>query len=302
MDAQRTTCTGTILLTLGRAIDAGPTANDTRVCMSLQKRNNVHIEGEGNVTLLLAHGFGCDQSMWRLLLPHFSARMRVITFDLTGAGQSDLHAYDRQKYGSLWAHAIDLNAIIDEYGQGPVIVVGHSVSAMIALLAERLLPGRLAGLVMIGGSPCYVNTDDYVGGFSLDEVQGLLSAIDENYLGWSSTMAPVLMGTSGEPALQDELLSSFGRTDAQIARHFARVIFMSDHRQDAIGLHLPTLILQSREDLVVPVAVGHYLQRSLPNSQLVLIENLGHYPQLSAPSACTAAMEDFFAKLGFGHE
>ncbi|WP_442514366.1 alpha/beta fold hydrolase [Pseudomonas promysalinigenes] len=270
--------------------------------MSLQKRNNVHITGDGSVTLILAHGFGCDQSMWKFLLPHFSARMRVITFDLTGAGESDLQAYDRQTYGSLWAHASDLNAIIDEYGEGSVIVVGHSVSAMVALLAERLQPGRLAGLVMIGGSPCYVDSDDYVGGFSLEEVRGLLCAIDENYLGWSSTMAPVLMGASGEPSLQEELLSSFCRTDGQIARHFARVIFLSDHRQDVVGLQLPTLILQSREDPVVPIAVGQYLNGILPNSQLVLIDNLGHYPQLSAPSACTAAMEDYFAKLGFGHE
>lgn len=270
--------------------------------MSLQKRNNVHIAGDGCATLILSHGFGCDQSMWKFLLPHLVTRMRVITYDLVGAGQSDLAAYDREKYASLWGYATDLNEIIDEYGQGPLLVAGHSVSAMIGVLAERQRPGRIAGLVMIGGSPCYIDSGTYSGGFSRDDVQALLSVIDENYLGWSSTMAPLLMGASGEPALQEELLSSFCRTDGQIARHFARVIFLSDHRQDVDGLRLPTLILQSSDDPVVPMAVGEYLQSVLLDSRLVVVDNMGHYPQLSAPSTCSAAIDDFFIQLGFGHE
>jgi sigma-B regulation protein RsbQ len=270
--------------------------------MSLHKRNNVHIIGDGSATLILSHGFGCDQSMWRLMLAHWATRMRVITYDLVGAGQSDLDGYDREKYASLWGYATDLNEIISAFAQGPVIIVGHSVSAMIGVLAERQQPGRIAGLVMIGGSPCYIDASTYSGGFSRDEVQTLLSSIDENYLGWSSTMAPVLMGSSGQPALQEELLNSFCRTDAQIARHFARVIFLSDHRQEVIGLRLPTLILQSTADPVVPVAVGEYLQQVIPDSRLVLIDNIGHYPQLSAPSACSAAIDGFFASLGLGHE
>ncbi|HGM5579073.1 TPA: alpha/beta fold hydrolase [Pseudomonas putida] len=270
--------------------------------MTLQRRNNVHIAGDGSATLILSHGFGCDQSMWKFLRPHFVTRMRVITYDLVGAGQSDLAAYDREKYASLWGYAADLNEIIDEYGQGPVIVAGHSVSAMVGMLAERQRPGHIAGLVMIGGSPCYVDSGTYTGGFSLEEVQTLLSVIDENYLGWASTMAPVLMGASGEPALKQELLSSFCRTDAQIARHFARVIFLSDHRSEVDGLCLPTLILQSTDDPVVPVAVGEYLHRVLPDSQLVLVDNIGHYPQLSAPSACSVAMDCFFSRLGLGHD
>ncbi|QHG68327.1 alpha/beta fold hydrolase [Pseudomonas putida] len=270
--------------------------------MTLHQRNNVSIAGKGRATLILSHGFGCDQSMWKFLLPHLVERMRVITYDLVGAGQSDLAAYDREKYASLWGYAEDLNEIIDAYGQGPVIVAGHSVSAMIGVLAERQRPGRIAGLVMIGGSPCYIDSGTYSGGFSRDEVQTLLSVIDENYLGWSSTMAPVLMGASGEPALQEQLLSSFCRTDGQIARHFARVIFLSDHRQEVDGLRLPSLILQSSDDPVVPMAVGEYLHRVLPDSQLVVVDNMGHYPQLSAPSACSAAMDGFFTRLGLGHE
>lgn len=269
--------------------------------MNLQKRNNVHIVGEGSTTLILSHGFGCDQTMWKFLLSHLATRMRVITYDLVGAGQSDLGAYDPEKYASLWGYATDLNDIIDEFAQGPVIFVGHSVSAMIGALAERQRPGQIRALVMIGGSPCYIDADGYTGGFSHEEVRSLLSAIDENYLGWSSSMAPVLMGASGQPALQEKLLSSFCRTDGHIARHFARVIFLSDHRQDIVGLSVPTLILQSSSDPVVPLAVGEYLRDVLADSQLVLIDNIGHYPQLSAPSACSAALDGFFAQLGPAH-
>ncbi|MCU7247179.1 alpha/beta fold hydrolase [Pseudomonas koreensis] len=269
--------------------------------MNLQKRNNVQIAGDGSATLILSHGFGCDQSMWKLLLPHFIKRFRVITYDLVGAGQSDLSAYDREKYASLWGYASDLNEIIDEYATGPVVVVAHSVSAMIAALAQVQRPGRIAGLAMIGGSPCYIDSGTYTGGFSLDEVHELLATIDENYLGWSSTMAPVLMGAPEQPALAEELHGSFCRTDAQIARHFARVIYLSDHRQDLAGLPIPTLILQCTGDPVVPVAVGEYLHSILPDSQLTLIDNMGHFPQLSAPSACSAAIDAFLTQYGLVH-
>lgn len=268
--------------------------------MSLQKRNNVHVAGSGTATLILSHGFGCDQSMWKFLLPHLLTRFRVVTYDLVGAGQSDTQAYDRDKYASLWGYASDLNELIDEYAQGPIIVVGHSVSALVGALAERQRAGRIAALVMIGGSPCYINSPGYTGGFSAEEVHSLLHTIDENFKGWSSSMAPVLMGTPGQPALGEELVSSFCRTDAQIARHFARVIFLSDHRADIAGLQLPTLILQSTGDPVVPVAVGDYLHAALPNSHLSLIDNMGHYPQMSAPSACSAAMDVFFASCQLG--
>ncbi|MFT0868490.1 alpha/beta fold hydrolase [Pseudomonas sp. CAM1A] len=269
--------------------------------MTLQKRNNVHVAGNGSATLILSHGFGCDQSMWRFLLPHLITRFRVITYDLVGAGLSDPAAYERDKYASLWGYASDLNELVDAYAQGPVIVVGHSVSAMIGALAERQRPGRIAGLVMIGGSPCYVDAGGYTGGFSPDEIHALLATLDDNYLGWSSTMAPVLMGVPGQPELQEALTSSFCRTDAQVARHFARVIFLSDHREDVSGLQVPTLIVQCTGDPVVPVAVGEYLHRVMPASQLSLIDNMGHYPQLSAPGACSAALDAFFAHYGFGH-
>lgn len=269
--------------------------------MTLQKRNNVHIAGGGSDTLILSHGFGCDQSMWKFLLPHFITRFRVITYDLVGAGQSDPGSYDRDKYASLWGYASDLNELIDEYAEGQVIMAGHSVGAMIGALADLQQPGRIAAHAMIGASPRYIDAAPYIGGFSADEIGSLLDTLDDNYLGWSSTMAPVLMGAPGQPALGEELINSFCRTDAQVARQFARIIFLSDHRQDIVGLQTPTLIVQCCDDPVVPVAVGEYLHSVLPNSQLSVIDNIGHYPQMSAPSACSAVMDTFFAQCELGH-
>ena len=263
--------------------------------MDLQHRNNVKVMGDGPSTLIFSHGFGCDQSMWRYLAEGFTDRFTVVLYDLVGAGESDLEAYDREKYNSLAGYARDLNEIIDHYARGPVIVVGHSVSSMIGTLADRQAPGSIAAHIMIGPSPCYIDTDDYVGGFKLEDIHSLLDILDSNYLGWSSTMAPVIMGTPGQPALSEELTNSFCRTEPDIAKQFARVTFMSDNRQDIVGLATPTLILQSTDDLIAPLAVGDYLHAVLPNSTLCLVANVGHCPHMSAPSACSEAMANFLS-------
>lgn len=269
--------------------------------MNLQQRNNVQVSGTGSATLIFSHGFGCDQSMWSYLLPHFRQHFRVVAYDLVGSGRSALSAYDRIKYAALDGYARDLNELIDAFAVGPVIVVGHSVSAMIGALADRLQPGRIAAHVMVGPSPCYIDSDDYVGGFTQADIRSLLETLDSNYLGWSSTMAPVIMGAPGQPALSDELANSFCRTDPEIARQFARVTFLSDNRQDIAGLETPVLILQSTEDMIAPVAVGHYLHGVLPNSQLCMIDNIGHCPHMSAPTACSEAMDGFLAQWAHAH-
>lgn len=269
--------------------------------MNLQKRNNVQLSGNGHATLVFSHGFGCDQSMWKYLLPHFQTRFRLLTYDLVGAGQSDLGAYDRVKYDSLWGYAQDLDEIITTFAQGPVILVGHSVSAMIGALTDRLQPGRIAAHVMVGPSPCYIDSGDYVGGFTEEDIHSLLDTLDNNYLGWSSTMAPVIMGAPGQPMLSEELTNSFCRTDPDIARQFARVTFLSDNRQDIEGLTTPVLILQSSDDIIAPVAVGEFLHRVLPNSQLQLLDNIGHCPHMSAPSACSDAMDTFLLRWSNAH-
>ncbi|EIK73605.1 alpha/beta hydrolase domain protein [Pseudomonas synxantha BG33R] len=263
--------------------------------MDLRYRNNVNVMGDGPSTLVFSHGFGCNQAMWNQLAPHFSQRFRVVLYDLVGAGRSDLSAFDKAKYQALDGYARDLNEIIDAYAQGPVILVGHSVSAMIGTLADRFVPGRIAAHVMIGPSPRYIDTDDYVGGFKREDIDDLLDTLDSNYLGWSSAMAPVIMGAPDQPALGEALTESFCRTEPDIAKQFARVTFLSDNRQDVEGLPTAVLILQSTDDLIAPVAVGEYLHRVLPNSTYCLVDNVGHCPHMSAPQACAAAMDRFLA-------
>jgi sigma-B regulation protein RsbQ len=266
--------------------------------MSVRARHNVHVSGEGPATLVFAHGFGCDQNMWRLLEPTYAKRYRTVLFDLVGAGCSDLSAYDFDKYGKLDGHAQDVLEIVDEFAKAPVVFVGHSVSAMIGAVAHRLAPGKIAAQVMVGPSPCYINDGDYVGGFSRGDIDGLLEALESNYLGWSSTMAPAIMGAPERPELGAELTNSFCRTDPEIAKHFARVTFLSDHRADLPELDAPTLILQCDEDIIAPVAVGEYMQRTLPNATLAIIDNVGHCPHLSAPHASTVAIDRFLAAQG----
>jgi sigma-B regulation protein RsbQ len=247
--------------------------------------------------MVLAHGFGCDQSMWRHFVPAFREHYRIVLFDLVGSGGSDLDAYDHLKYDSLQGYAADLLEIIEFCGDGPVTFVGHSVSSMIGLLASIAAPSKFVAQVMVGPSARYIDDDGYRGGFSHADINDLLDTMDSNYLGWSSTMAPAIMGAPDKPELGLELTNSFCRTDPIIAKHFARVTFLSDHRAELSKSSLPTLILQCTDDLIAPVEVGEFIHKAMPNSKLVLIENTGHCPHLSAPDASVAAIRRFFAEL-----
>ncbi len=220
-----------------------------------------------------------------------------MTFDLVGSGGSDLSAYCETKYATLQGYADDLLEIVDQHCSGPVIFVGHSVSAMIGLLATITAPQRFLAQLMIGPSPCYVNDGDYIGGFERDDIDDLLATVESNYLGWSSAMAPAIMGAPEQPELGVELTNSFCRTNPDIAKHFARVTFLSDHRADLCKSQVPALIVQCSDDLIAPIAVGEYMHRVLPRSTLTVIDNVGHCPHLSSPSASTAAMEGFLAAL-----
>jgi sigma-B regulation protein RsbQ len=266
--------------------------------MQIQARNNVNVLGSGPATMFFAHGFGCDQNMWRLLAAEYATRYRIVLFDLVGSGASDLSAYDRDKYNSLSGYASDVNELVEAFGQGPTIFVGHSVSAMIGLLANLSTPSTFAAQIMIGPSPCYINDGDYIGGFSRRDIDGLLETLDSNYLGWSSNMAPAIMGAADQPELAVELTNSFCRTDPDIAKQFARVTFLSDVRGDLPRLTTPTLIVQCNDDLIAPMAVGTYMQRVLPHATLAVVENVGHCPHLSAPGACVDAMNEFLAQAG----
>jgi sigma-B regulation protein RsbQ len=247
--------------------------------------------------MLFAHGFGCDQNMWRLVVPAFQESHRVVLFDHVGAGQSDAAAYDRTKYGTLDGYATDVLDICHELQLSDVIFVGHSVSAMIGVLAAKREPDRFKALVLVGPSPRYIDDKDYVGGFSRQDIEGLLSSLDSNYLGWSSSMAPVIMGNPDHPELGQELTNSFCRTDPDIAAHFARVTFFSDNRQDLGSVRTPTLVLQCSEDVIAPYAVGEYVHRHMPGSQLVVMEATGHCPNLSAPDETVKAIKTFVGSL-----
>ena len=247
--------------------------------------------------MLFAHGFGCDQNMWRLVVPAFEGTHRVVLFDHVGAGQSDTAAYDRRKYATLDGYATDVLEVCRELQLTDVIFVGHSVSAMIGVLAARREPERFKALVLVGPSPRYIDDAGYVGGFSRQDIEGLLSSLDSNYLGWSSSMAPVIMGNADRPELGQELTNSFCRTDPEIATHFAQVTFFSDNRDDLPHVQTPTLILQCADDVIAPNAVGEYVHRQMPNSRLVLMAATGHCPNLSAPDETVRAIKDFIDSL-----
>lgn len=264
--------------------------------MNLKRRNNVNVTGSGSATLVFSHGFGCDQNMWRLVAPAYEDRFRVVLFDSVGSGDSDKAQYDHDKYSTLHGYADDLLELVDEFASGPVIHIGHSVAASVGMLASIKRPNAFAANIMVGPSPCFVNEGDYVGGFSLADIEELLSVMEENYLGWSSNMAPAIMGAVQAPELRDELMTSFCRNDPEIAKHFARVTFLSDHRADVPKSTVPTLILQCSDDMIAPLAVGDYLHRHLPNSVLKVVDNVGHCPHMSAPSACSMAIDEFMAK------
>ncbi len=261
--------------------------------MSVLQRNHVKLSGRGTQPMLFAHGFGCDQNMWRFVVPAFEDAYRIVLFDHVGSGKSDLRAWRRDKYASLQGYADDVLEICRELALEEVVFVGHSVSAMIGVLAAAAAPRRFARLVLIGPSPCYLNSGEYKGGFSREDLEGLLEFMDSNYLGWSSAMAPKIVGNPERPELGEELTNSFCRTDPEIAKHFARVTFLSDNRADLAKVRVPSLVLQCSQDIIAGEAVGEYVHRHLAGSRLVHMRATGHCPNLSAPQETIEAMKAF---------
>lgn len=259
----------------------------------LTRTFNVNVSGEGSRTMMFAHGFGCDQSMWRFVAPEFEDEYRVVLFDHLGFGKSDLSAFDPSRYTSLSGYAKDVVRIARSLDIEDGVFVGHSVSAMIGVLAAIDDPNLFSDLVLVGPSPRYIDDEDYVGGFSREDIDELLEALDGNYLGWSQSMAPVIMGNPDRPQLGEELTNSFCRTDPAIARHFAKLTFLSDNRADLPRLHARALILQCARDVIAPESVGRYVHHAVPRGELVLMEATGHCPNLSAPEETTRAIRAF---------
>ena len=256
-------------------------------------RNNVHVHGDpGGRPILFAHGFGCDQNMWRFVWPAFKDH-RVVLFDHVGYGQSDVAAYDPARYGTLGGYAQDILEICEELALEDVVFVGHSVAAMMGVLAAAGEPSRFGALVLVGPSPRYIDDHDYRGGFSEGDIDGLLESLASNYLGWSSAMAPMIMANADRPELSEELVNSFCRADPDIAHRFARVTFLSDNRSDLAGVQTPTLVLQCRDDAIAPPEVGEYVSKAMPNATLTQLDATGHCPNLSAPEETIAAIRAF---------
>lgn len=250
-------------------------------------------------TVVLAHGFGCDQGLWRLVIPLLEEQFRVVRFDHVGSGRSDLSAWEPGRYSTMAGYAEDLRQVCRAVGPGPVVLVGHSVAAMMGVLAAAAEPDLFRGLVLLAPSPCFIDdpATGYRGGFSVADIEELLDSLDANYLGWSGAMAPVIMGNPQQPELAQELESSFCRTDPEIARVFARVTFLSDNRADLGAVQAPTLVAQCSNDAIAPSGVGEFVRSSIPGSRLVTLAATGHCPQLAAPEETAAAITDFVRGL-----
>ena len=262
--------------------------------MKASERHNVTVTGRPDgQAMVFAHGFGCDQNMWRFVAPAFEDDFRVIMFDYAGAGDADPSAYDAERHGSLDGYAADVVEICRELEVKAGVFVGHSVTSMIGVLADRADPELFDKLVLVSPSPRYINDEDYVGGFTESDIRELLDSLDSNYLGWSSAMAPVIMGNADRPELGAELTASFCRTDPAIARRFAEVTFLSDNRADLATVQTPALVLQCTDDAIAPVSVGEYVARTMPHGTLVMLDATGHCPNLSAPEATVDAIAAF---------
>jgi sigma-B regulation protein RsbQ len=257
-------------------------------------RNNVRVSGAPDgQPMLFAHGFGCDQTMWRFVTSAFEDDHRIVLFDYVGYGGSDASAYSAERYASLDGYVADVLDVVGALDLTDLVFVGHSVSAMVGVLAAAEQPDRFAKLVLVGPSPCYIDDEGYVGGFAREDIDGLLESLESNYLGWSSAMAPVIMGNADRPELGEELTNSFCRADPEVARAFARATFLSDNRDDLARVRTPALVLQCTDDVIAPREVGEFVHQRLAGSRLVYLKATGHCPNLSAPEETVAAIKTF---------
>ncbi|MER7586289.1 alpha/beta hydrolase [Micromonospora sp. NPDC127501] len=262
--------------------------------MRVRNRNNVMVTGRaGGPTVVLAHGFGCDQHMWRHVAAEIGRWAQLVLFDHVGSGQADPAAWDADRYASLDGYADDVLSICQDLDLQQPIFVGHSVSSSIGVLAANREPDRFSALVLVTPSPCYVDDENYRGGFTREDIDDLLASLESNYLGWSSSMAPLIMGNPERPELGEELTASFCRTDPAMAQVFARATFLSDNRADLAAVRVPTLILQCAQDAIAPPEVGAFVHAQIAGSRLVTLDATGHCPQLSAPQATAAAITSF---------
>jgi len=264
--------------------------------MDILKRNNVKVFGKGDRTMVLAHGYGCDQNVWTDMLAEFAKDYRIVTFDFVGAGESDLSAYTAERYGTLNGYVQDLLEIYEALDLKDTILVAHSVSSMIGLLAGISRPELFRNIIFVGPSPRYLNDQNYHGGFERNELEELFEMMDNNYLGWSRALAPNIMGNKERPELGARLTNSFCATDPEIAKQFARVTFLSDNREDLPKLTVPSLTLQCTNDIIAPMSIGHYMHENMSQNTLVIMEATGHCPHMSAVKETVNAIRTYLGE------
>ncbi|WP_334063868.1 alpha/beta fold hydrolase [Alteromonas genovensis] len=258
------------------------------------KRNNVRFFGNGEVTLLLAHGFGCDQRMWDHLIPYLENDYKIVLFDYVGCGQSDLSAFDKKRYSQLSGYAKDVEEICDALSLSNVIFIGHSVSSTIGMHAAIERPDLISKLIMICPSPCFLNLPpDYMGGFEKDDLEELINLMDKNYLGWASYFAPLVVGEGHDESVKQEMEDSFCSTDPSYAKPFAKATFFADDRYLMPKLGTPTLILQSQDDSLASVEVGRYMNKAIEHSKLIVLEAKGHCLHMTTPEQVACAIGEF---------
>ncbi len=265
--------------------------------MNILKKLNVTITGQGSQPVLLLHGFGCNRSVWRHLTPHLMPDYQVIQFDHAGTASNNVSFYQAEKYATLEAYAKDVVSVCATLKVENVIFIGHSVSAVIGILAHQQRPGLFKSLILLGPSPRYLNDEGYYGGFEQEDIEELLSSLERNYLGWSSETAPAIMGNADREELGNELVASFCQMNPEVAKNFARVTFLSDNRKDLSAVDIPTLIIQTKEDIIAPIEVGQYVHEHIEGSEFTLLDATGHLPHLSVPKATNAAIMDYLNRL-----
>ncbi|MCW3104213.1 MAG: Hydrolase [Bacteroidetes bacterium] len=258
-------------------------------------RNNVKVSGKGTQPMIFAHGFGCDQNMWRYATPAFEDKFKIVLFDYVGAGHSDIHSYNKERYSNLAGYAEDVLEICEALNLKDAIFVGHSVSSMVGALAAIKKPAYFSNIIMIGPSARYINDEGYLGGFDKKDILELLNTMENNYIGWANFLAPAIMKNPGKPELGAELTQSFCSTDPVIARQFAEVTFLSDNRRDLEKVTTPSLIMQCSDDIIAPLEVGEYLHKNIPNSSLKVLEATGHCPHMSAPEETIRVIKEYLA-------
>lgn len=265
--------------------------------MNIDRRNALTVKGKlDGPVLMMAHGYGCSQDMWRLLVPYFEQKYRIVLFDHIGSGNSDAKMYNKIRYDSLHGYALDMLEICTHLDLKDISLVCHSVSCMIGILAANMRPDLFSRLVLIAPSPCFINEGEYQGGFDVAAIDGLIEAMETNYTSWSGAITPVIMGNMERPELAGELNNSFCSMDREVARDFGRITFRSDHRKDLPLLKVKSLILQCSDDLIAPPYVGKYVHEHLEGSVLHNLKATGHCPHLSAPAETAAAITEYLEK------